>query len=315
MYAGPDLMNLEDSDLLVRAAAGSRDALAEIARRYVGFVYAAALRQVRDPHLAEDVTQAVFVILARKVGHIRPGTLLHGWLFATTRYAAANAMKMQNRRQFHERRAAAMREQQRQACCDDSHWVEPLLDDALAQLRESDRNAVLLSYMAGKSWREVAASLGTTEEAARKRVTRAVAQLRGMVARRGVATTGAAIAAVLTTSAEASVPPTLLGSVTAALASTTGGAGGAAAAGSASSIHREGSAAHDDLGAREGRRGRRRRPPRHARRRRGDGPAPATHPTPRARDRPRERAGSGGNQARPVHGHVPGRRHRRAARA
>jgi hypothetical protein len=145
-------------------------------------------------------------------------------------------MKMQNRRQFHERRAAAMREQQRQACCDDSHWVEPLLDDALAQLRESDRNAVLLSYMAGKSWREVAASLGTTEEAARKRVTRAVAQLRGMVARRGVATTGAAIAAVLTTSAEASVPPTLLGSVTAALASTTGGAGGAAAAGSASSI-------------------------------------------------------------------------------
>src|SRR5687767_3838433 len=236
MYAGPDLMNLEDSDLLVRAAAGSRDALAEIARRYVGFVYAAALRQVRDPHLAEDVTQAVFVILARKVGHIRPGTLLHGWLFATTRYAAANAMKMQNRRQFHERRAAAMREQQRRACCDDSHWVEPLLDDALAQLRESDRNAVLLSYMAGKSWREVAASLGTTEEAARKRVTRAVAQLRGMVARRGVATTGAAIAAVLTTSAEASVPPTLLGSVTAALASTTGGAGGAAAAGSASSI-------------------------------------------------------------------------------
>ena len=231
---------VDDRELMRRAAAGSRDAVAEIARRYVGFVYAAALRQVRDAHLAEDVTQAVFVILAQKAGRIKAGAPLHAWLFTTTRYAAAHATKLRHRRQFHERQAAEMREREREssvtsssASSSASERVTSMLDEGLAQLRESDRSAILLSYMAGKSWREVADALGTTEEAARKRVSRAVAQLRGFFARRGVATTAPAIVAVITSSAEASVPPALLGSITAAV---TSGAASAGAAGSASSL-------------------------------------------------------------------------------
>ena len=227
----------QDGELLRRAAGGSRAAVAEIARRYVGFVYAAARRQVRDAHLAEDVTQAVFVILAQKVRRINPGAPLPAWLFTTTRYAAANATKLRNRREFHERKAAAMRNTVREGDPLPAA-LEGMLDEALADLRASDRTAILLSYMAGKSWREVADALGTTEEAARKRVTRAVAQLRGFFARRGVVTTGAALVAVITSSAEASVPPALLGTVTAAVSvGTSAGAGaGAAASGAASSL-------------------------------------------------------------------------------
>src|SRR5688572_1852211 len=99
-----------DAELLRRAASRDdprddpRGALAQIARRYVGFVYNTALRQVRgDRHLAEDVTQVVFVILSRKISRLKPGTLLHGWLFTATRYAAANALKMQKRRTHYER--------------------------------------------------------------------------------------------------------------------------------------------------------------------------------------------------------------------
>ena len=197
--------SIDDAELLRLAATGSREALAEVARRYVGFVYAAALRQVRNPHLAEDVTQAVFVILAQKVAGLKPGTLLAAWMFTTTRYAAANATKLQRRRQFHERRAAAMREQEHQTSSPSTDPIAAHLDEALAELRAADRSAILLSYLAGKNWHEVADALGTTEEAARKRVSRAVAQLRGIFARRGVATTGAAIVAAMTASTKASV--------------------------------------------------------------------------------------------------------------
>src|SRR5688500_801217 len=151
---------VDDRELLRRAANGSREAVAQIARRHIRFVYAAALRQVRDPHLAEDVTQAVFVILAQKVRRIKPDAPLHAWLFTTTRYAAANATKLRNRRQFHERRAAEMRNQLR-AAQPVPVALEAMLDEALADLRASDRTAILLSYMAGMSWREVADALGT----------------------------------------------------------------------------------------------------------------------------------------------------------
>src|SRR5687768_11814169 len=181
-----------DAELLRRASREqSREALAQIARRYVGFVYNAALRQTRgDAHLAEDVTQAVFVILARKVHRMNPDTLLHGWLFTTARYAAANAMKMSKRRTHHERIAAGMRSEQvepARSAADDA--LAPLLDEALADLREADRCAVLLSYFANKTYREVGVEVGTTEEGARKRVERAVARMRQFFARRGVAVT------------------------------------------------------------------------------------------------------------------------------
>jgi hypothetical protein len=100
----------DDLDLLRDYAAhGSDDAFRTLLNRYVGLVYAAALRQVQNPHLAEEITQAVFLVLARKAGALRSGTVLAGWLFRTTRFLAARAIRDQQRRQRHEEEAARMK--------------------------------------------------------------------------------------------------------------------------------------------------------------------------------------------------------------
>src|SRR5262245_48456665 len=103
------MSQLTDAELLQSARHGSLEALEEMARRYAGFVYSTALRHVHDRHLAEDVTQAVFVTLSRKISRLDQGTLLHGWFFTTTRYAAANAVKIHKRRIHHEHQAAQTR--------------------------------------------------------------------------------------------------------------------------------------------------------------------------------------------------------------
>jgi len=86
--------------------------LGELVRRHIDFVYSAALRQTHDPHLAEDVTQVVFIILGQKAGSIRRSTPLAGWLFNTTRYAALNAIRMEKRRRHHEQQAARAKRSQ-----------------------------------------------------------------------------------------------------------------------------------------------------------------------------------------------------------
>ncbi len=203
------MSHLTDAELLHRAASGSREALGEIARRYAGFVYSTALRQMHDPHQADDVTQAVFVILSQKISRLDRGTLLHGWFFTTTRYAAANAIKTHKRRMRHEENAAALR-------CETFEPPEAtieFLDDAIASLRQIDRSAVLLSYFGGRSWREVGEAIGLSEDAARKRVSRAVAQMRAFFSRRGRHLSTGAIAAELESAGRASAPTGLVESI------------------------------------------------------------------------------------------------------
>jgi RNA polymerase sigma factor (sigma-70 family) len=203
----------DDAALLAAAARGSREALAQIARRYVPFVYNTAVRHVRDAHLAEDVTQAVFVILSRKVRNLKRGTLLHAWLFTTTRYAARNALRMQTRRTHHETKAAATAPVSVEKTDQVPVSVDAELDDAIAALGEMDRSAVLLSYFGGKNWREVGEAIGSSEDAARKRVSRAVTQMRAFFVRRGLHVSTAAVAAGLASAARAAAPVGLIESV------------------------------------------------------------------------------------------------------
>src|SRR5882724_11949692 len=150
------------------AERGSESSFHVLLTRHLGLVYSAALRQVKDSALAEDVCQAVFTLLARKAASLREETILSGWLFRTTRFVAGRALRTEARRQRRERDAVAMQ----QLSLPDDAWrrIAPDLDEALARLGETDRNAVLLRFFEGENHRQVGVALGISEEAAKKRV-------------------------------------------------------------------------------------------------------------------------------------------------
>jgi RNA polymerase sigma factor (sigma-70 family) len=207
----------------------SEAAFAELVRRHVDFVYSAALRMVRDAHLAEDVTQGVFVALAQNARQLAARPVLSGWLHRTAQNLAANAVRSDVRRRAREQEAAVMNELL--ATEPDAVWehIAPHLDAALGDLSEPDRDAVLLRYFERKSAREIAQTLGTSEEAAQKRVSRAVERLREFFAKRGVTIGASGLAVAITANAVQAAPAGLAATLSIA---GTGGTAVAAAKGS-----------------------------------------------------------------------------------
>jgi RNA polymerase sigma factor (sigma-70 family) len=220
---------MNDSELLQSYAdAGSEAAFTELVVRYVDLVHSAAIRQVGgDAHLAEDVTQSVFLDLARKASSLSRRPALVGWLYTSTRFAAAKAVRTERRRHDREQQAYSMQELIDSSPGADWDRLRPALDDAMHELSEADRVALLLRYFEGRQLAEVGAKLGLKEDAARMRVGRALDKLRGILARRGVTTTVAALATTLGTQAIQAAPAGL-----AAAVSSTALVGAAASAGS-----------------------------------------------------------------------------------
>lgn len=215
---------MEDHELLHEYAERRSDrAFAELVGRHIDLVYSTAFRLVREAHLAKDIVQQVFILLARKPGSIRDARLLAGWLYRTTRFTAASTLRTERRRREHENAAMELNTLEPDS---PSLWqaLAPHLDQAMDALDPVDQGAVTLRFFEGMSLREVGQALGMSDDAAQKRVARAVEKLRSYFARKGLATSSALIASVLAAHAVQAAPAGLASSVAAAsLASAAGG--------------------------------------------------------------------------------------------
>jgi RNA polymerase sigma factor (sigma-70 family) len=215
---------LDDPELLRRYAEyKSEEAFAILVQRYLNLVYTAALRQVSgDTHLAQDIAQSVFQALATKAGSLAQHRALSGWLYTSTHFAAAKVLRDESRRRARERHASVMND-----ISDDSagetNWnqIQPVLDAAMHELNEGDREAVLLRYFEGRPLGEVGARIGVSENTARMRVERALEKLRALLAKRGITSTAAALAASLTAQSISAAPASVAASITGSVLATT----------------------------------------------------------------------------------------------
>jgi RNA polymerase sigma factor (sigma-70 family) len=189
----------------------SEAAFRTLVERHLPLVFGTARRMTGENALAEDIAQTVFILLARKGNSLRPNTILSGWLYRTARFVTSRALTAEQRRRRREQEAVTMQS------FSSPEPLDPELDDALARLGSVDRNAILLRYFEQQSLREVGLTLGLNEEAAKKRVARALEKLRRMLSRRGVEISAVALAAAMTTETAkaASVLP-LAGKISAA---------------------------------------------------------------------------------------------------
>lgn len=205
---------MTDFDLLREySARRSEEAFATLAKRYTNLVYSAALRQSGDPHTAEEIAQLVFITLARKASSIGRGVVLSGWLLRTTRFVALNTRRRELHRRQLEHEAMNLN---LYATETNAAWTQiaPVLDEALVGLGAKDRDAIVLRFFNGMSFAEIGNTLGTTEDNAQKRVSRAIDKLRANFAKRGMVLPAALIAAAISAEAVKAAPAYLATTIT-----------------------------------------------------------------------------------------------------
>lgn len=201
------MVDTSDIELLRRySQQGADDSFAELVRRHIPLVYSTAIRHVGVAAHAEEITQAVFIVLAQKAGQLREGLVLEGWLYQTTRHTALNFLRGERRR--HMREQEAYMQSQLQESDNPPVWnqLAPLLDEAMTRLGEKDRQAILLRYFKGKHLNEIATAMGMSEAATQSRVLRAVEKMRKFFAQRGVTISSTAIAGTISANSVQAAP-------------------------------------------------------------------------------------------------------------
>jgi RNA polymerase sigma factor (sigma-70 family) len=198
------------------AECGSETAFTELVRRHIDFVYSAALRMVCNTHSAEDVAQGVFVALAKSARQLVGCIALEGWLHNATRNLAANAVRAEIRRRDREQESAIMNEILSDSA--DVKWehIAPCLDEALSELSELEREALILRYFKNHDFRSVGAILGISDDTAQKRVSRAVEKLREYFSKRKITVGVGGLVALISANAVQSAPIGLAVSISAA---------------------------------------------------------------------------------------------------
>jgi RNA polymerase sigma factor (sigma-70 family) len=205
----------------------SEAAFTELVQRHVNLVFGTALRVVQDAALAQDVSQAVFIKLARKAWTVRDGNALPAWLYRAAYHEACNTVRGESRRRHNETEAMKFADEETPSA---SAWEQlgPLVDEALQRLSRVEQNAVILRFFEGKSLEETGAVLGTTEAAARMRVNRAVEKIRRHFARGGVTIASGALVAAMTTHACRAAPAGFTAGLAQTSLANAAGAGGVA---------------------------------------------------------------------------------------
>jgi len=211
-------MTNDDMELVRQYAQNhSEEAFSELVARHLNLVYGVALRQLGATELAQDVAQTTFIILARKAGSLRADTIVAAWLCRTAQLAAADARKMQRRRERRELETH-MQNLSDAPQSESAAWVElaPALDVAMARLGRTDHSAIVLRFFEGKDVKEVATALGISPNAAKTRVSRALEKLRKFLKGRGITISAATLAAAITSYSSQAAPVGLAASVTVA---------------------------------------------------------------------------------------------------
>jgi len=209
------MLELDDSVLLKEYVEhGSEEAFATLVARHVNKVYSIALRHTRNAHQAEEITQAVFVILARKSRQLGKRVILSGWLCRTARLSAVTFVRSEIRRTRREQEAH-MQNLLNESESEVWPQIAPLLDAAMAGLSEADHDAVALRFFDGKTMKEIGAALGASEDATKMRVNRAVEKLRIFFTRRGIVCSAAALTAAISANSVQAAPAVLAKAATA----------------------------------------------------------------------------------------------------
>jgi RNA polymerase sigma factor (sigma-70 family) len=200
------MQELDDNALLKRYTdQNSEEAFAALVARHINKVYSVALRHTRNPHQAEEITQTVFVTLAQKARRFGKGVILSGWLYQTARFTAVAFIRSEIRRARREQEAH-MQDASNETESDVWPQIAPLLDSALTELNEDDRLAIVLRFFDARSMSEIGAAIGASEDAAKKRVTRAVEKLRLFFLKRGVVVPAAILTGAISANSVQAAP-------------------------------------------------------------------------------------------------------------